>query len=450
MTNEKKPYVRYHLEADVADKGVGYSAKKAILVFLKTHNFEGQVTDFKPTSDHLTATLELYDNGVYDFNIEALQNHLRVSGQLPTQRDQRPKISIKPIPCNAPIQEAENPNYDAFQKTIDGFHQQAKEKEDTIKGLTVALTERQGAIEEATRKIDILEARLQRADPKQFATPREALLGSYLKHGLTTLLELNCDMQELEQRGELNRYLSVEGEKISFPIYLNTFYNLSIKNDAQLTDWLARVGKHEKWEETESGIAFASKYKQFEIDRLIFKTAEEQKASPEMLELLKKKVEQTTAVEKELLAKEKIQKNAFDTERKVYSQLEAIKANYEVFKEIAENSNKRRTKNANFSILEEIGLADSRITFVVPTIDSEGAYERRVYKFVEDLVSNTKKRSLLEIQNDDNFSIINITPTGITQEELLFMARKLRTAIINDSILKSLGITANIISLRQD
>lgn len=78
---EKKPYVRYHITADIEEKGIGYALKQAVQNYLQHHQLEGRIVKFNSTSSVFEGTLELYPGSRLDINMTALMEHIAKSGR---------------------------------------------------------------------------------------------------------------------------------------------------------------------------------------------------------------------------------------------------------------------------------------------------------------------------------------------------------------------------------
>ena len=88
---QQKPYVRYKMEADITDKGIGYVIKKAVGAYLAHHKLQGRV-NISATSDHFEGILELFPSETMDINMTALLEHIMNSGRLPTSIEISQKI----------------------------------------------------------------------------------------------------------------------------------------------------------------------------------------------------------------------------------------------------------------------------------------------------------------------------------------------------------------------
>jgi hypothetical protein len=455
-SNERAPYVRYSISTPVKDKGIAYTIKKSINTFLQAHNFDGHVTDLRASSDQFDAVIELYDNGNYDFNVEALYEHLSTSGKLPTSKSIRPDIStikIKPLPCGQELRiMQENKNAIGFDKVIIDYIHQIREKEDAIKNkeitindLQEVLRERQETLSEKDKRLATLEQRLKEATPKQYKDAINAVINGYLRNSLEVFIDLSVDLQDLSDSGNYHLYAESKGRReFSFATYLNIIKAAKFENEAEFETWKQKIAQATTWQETEEAKKLNELKQHYEADQEILKLAETKKVSPEILEMLKTKINQDKEkVENLDIEFKKIQKN-FEEQRELYSQVEELKEKYKSFQRVSESSRKRKEVDTELPIIMSVYTQQPGIGLYLPLDDSKSAIEKILrgsfdYALKDKHSSETKRLQL----NGGTMLFVNLE-TKMNTNEVLNEAQKLSDELIQNSMFEALGVRTKV------
>lgn len=433
----EKPYSRYEIKAELKDKGVGYEIKKAITTFLDLHSLTGKVLISDITSTVFNATLELYDSGKNDFNIQHLSNHLETSGRMPIIPSNKPKITIKPISCDYSLSAVQKTQENvAWEKTIQELNEKISKKEDSISDLARTLTERQKTINEQSSHIKTLEQRLSSDSPKKNINAIDALIDSYIISESENIYEVSSDYMSLSNINK-KALETLNNKPLNFISYLNYRTGLNFGSESEYNDWKNSMLENLSWEETPSGKTTLSELAPLEADKKLLETAEALNASKEVIDALKKRVKEEKSLRDSLNSNIQRQKENFKKGSEAYSHLGEIQKDFSSFSKVYSNSLERKKKNSEISVLVHTKKGHTKM--YLPSIDNECEFEKHIYELIKKHLPEHEKR-----KNNGYIEIIlkkQIKPSNISG---------LSNEIKNSKIMQLLGISGKTLFLSED
>jgi hypothetical protein len=460
--SEMKPYVRYRLEAEVGDKGLGFSIRRALKAYLDSNGYAATVIAEHTSSDRFVATINFLDNGKYDFNMSALREHLRNSGRMPTNANAQPKISISPMPIEGyVVQKEEGGESDvSWQKTVKKLSDEVRDKEDLVKArnaeitnLTRSLSEKQRAYDSELSKRESLEKKLEGSTMALFNSPLTAVLQGYVVDSLDMLVELSYDWQGLVDNGDNLIFADArtDGRGMDKMTYLNKKFGLSFRNEAELRAWADEISRHNSWEETPLGKQLTTQKNQYNANLEVLKSAESFGASPEVVDMLRKAAapEKADEISGNLIACRK----DFDNEKRICGLLDGAGTKYDSFRKVQENSENRRAGNLDLPIVvhcEHLKEASPcSFSFYMPSIDIDNALDKQI---VDGLRGNlSSKYDLSAKKYADGISEIRVMPKTLEQAKNTFEFDKGIFKSLSEAteFIRCLGVNPKIILLSE-
>jgi len=397
MAEPQRPYVRYKIEADVPEKGVGFAVKKVIKSFLFNHGYQATLAVESSSSDNFVGILSVFDSGKYDFNMAALMEQIGTSGRMPSNTGRPPKITMTPLPVDATYQIEDGSGKDdlAWQKTVEQLHAQLGEKDDLLEKkddelgeLTHSLGERQKALDDQKRRSSDLEKKLRSTKPAVFDSPLAAVLEGYMKGSIDWLMEATDDLVRLPGR-DVSALAYLDGSELGTEKirYISHRIGIGFRTEEELDKWAKDVAKYSNWEETPAAIELMGKKKQQDINFEAIKKAEELGASKEILEVMKKALDENKIEGLEdILVKNR---ENFARGKDICAGLEGIRRDYEQFVVVQKSVAARRAAGREFPIVvhcQGIGETNDKLltSVYMPSVDLESPIEK---KFLEDLKS---------------------------------------------------------------
>ncbi len=455
MTDSRKPYVRYELDADITDKGIAFAAKKAINTFLKTHGFDGHVRDLEASSDSFHAVLEIYDNGKYDFNVAALYEHLEASGRLPSKGDIRPKIKIKPLNCEAALEIIpKNKDDIGYRKAIEDLNErldtkdgEINKREDTIKSLNDILGERQTAIDESQRRIVILEQRAKEMLPEQYGSAKKALVDGYLRGALDDYFELSVEIHELEEANSLAAFKHLKGARIPFAAYVNARCGTAFSNDTELEQLIKSMTGVAEWQSTAEAKRLEEAKSQNDANQEILELAQKKSVSPEILETIKMQVKKSKPDLEQLARKVEEIKRDFKRDKELVDSLDSLYGDYKVYQGIIQSSEKRTERGIALPIMIELVKNSSEIALYMPYNDEKCALEKELNKIFTETASryaSADAKVPRRVCEDKHIKIIASMPNNLQGNSLFNITEYIGETIRKANIFKALGVTPKV------
>lgn len=439
---EKKPYLIYRVHGNIHDKGVAYAVKTAMGTFLKSHGFAGKVTGLDASSTEFEAFLEIFDNGKHDFNMNALMDHISVSGRLPSDRNIRPEIKITPISHDQSVQfitPAKNEDV-AWQKTMEQYQQTIAGQEKTIGSLTQSLQERQKVISEKVQQINKLENIVRQETPMLMASPSEAIARSYLRQGLDLLLEVSADFSELIERRQKDNYVKAEGQIHSRIEFLNQSLGLNFKQISEAEAYVKRIGTYQSYTDMPEVSEALKLKKQINVDEQALAQIKKMGASEAMVELARQNIESSKSNFASLEKKAESLKQEFETGRKIREQLPELDKAYEVMSRVAANS-KNRSNKGEFPILA-YNSSETGLNILMPSISPHDPLESYIQKALMGLYGHTSSEIVVK-QRPENLVAISLA-NG--KRDLRDFSQPIEQ-LARDPVMNSLGAKLRVIYL---
>lgn len=377
--SKKSPYIIYEITANLHDKGIGYSIKKAINTFLATHNLEARVTDFEAHSDRMSARLEIFYNGNLDINARALLDHINNSGQLPTKNTHKPEITIVPLERDETptiVQSADNISWqktlEKVQEEFEAYKKQYEaeigQKEQTIQYLSDSLNERQKVIARQGKDIKTLEERIASAKPSVFNAPSDAIINTYLPKSEELVFEVAADFVSINENKERE---TVQKTDCTLFDYLRTIHGISFTTEQEYSSWKEKMNTPSYIESALN--EYETKKKEIFAEKELLNIAQEKGVSGELLEFLKNKVEKSEEIIKVIDENIKTKKESYQKEKQKYDEINEIEDRFKKFKQIQEKAHHRKLQHATLPLLVEIlGSEAGQIT--VPIISSKDSF----------------------------------------------------------------------------
>lgn len=384
--SEKAPYIIYEITANIHDKGIGYSIKKAVQTFLATHNLEARVTDFEAHSDRMSARLEIFYNGNLDINARALLDHINNSGQLPTRNTHKPEITIVPLERDETptiVQSADNISWqktlEKVQAEFEAYKKQHEteigQKEQTIQYLSDSLNERQKVIGRQGKEIKILEERIASAKPSVFNAPSDAIINTYLPRSEELVFEVAADFVSINENKERE---AIQKTDCTLFDYLRTIHGINFTTEQEYSSWKEKM-KTPFYVESALN-EYETKKKEIFAEKELLNIAQEKGVSGELLEFLKNKVEKSEETIKVIDENIKTTKESYQKEKQKYDKINEIENRFKQFKQIQEKAHDRKLQHATLPVLVEmLGPEAGQITIpIISTRDSFADHLRSV------------------------------------------------------------------------
>ena len=462
----RQPYVRYSIEADVNDKGIGFSIKRAIQAFLKSHSMEGLVTDFNPSSDHLEAVLEVYDNGNPDLNMSALIEHVHKSGRMPSNRKVVPTVKIKPIPLGKGLDNVivpEKATDDLYwQKTIESVREnyegRIKGLETELSMLTHSLAQRQTSVDELATQKKNLEARLNAKDVT-FDSPLTAILNGYLRDAASLIFDADADWTKLD--GDRKIFVNLRKNITDKISYVNSKYGLSFKSEQDFEDWRSNIGQYSKWEETPEGQNAVKEKNQLAINLKVFEDAQKAGASEDVIRALRPLVSEDKVKESERKA-ESVKEN-FDESKAKCDAVKDSDKSYAVFRAVQITSAEREKSGRDFPIVMHFGQAKRfglkslpSLQIYLPSVDKECEFEKEIVREGFASFSRFGNYTLSPIESVSGVSGLVINSYTKSYEQAAADLQNVYQSIASDSrlfdarTLAAFGLNPRVIALTEE
>jgi len=378
-----QPYVAYRVTADIADKGIGFTIKKAITNFFGHHNIFGKVTEFQASSGQFECVVLLYNGN--DLNKSALESFITNSGRLPSEQRARPALEITALRPEEYL--------DDFREKLRTFEQQnatvtqlnsdhEKDKSTLhkkIDELTKLLDNRQKALGDKEREITQLKYTLERVTPVNFATPLEATLKGYLKNAIDVLLEAHIDYASLESSQDLPFYLSIAGraEQPTFAEYIKHKTGRSFSSDEALELWSQNLAHAASWEQSCVAQALLEKRDQIEKDYSFLKTAEQTGISKNIIDAMRAALGDQTVGAIDIAINES--QAEFIKEKDAHAKIESLTEPYQKLISIYQESSKRRKKESTLPIIAHVAVGKTpAVTIYLPIFSEEDSLHSRL------------------------------------------------------------------------
>ena len=446
-----KPYVAYRISGECDDKGLGYSVKKAIRPFLDTHGNTGTPTLIKTASDSFEIVLTLFYNGNLDFNVRALMDHLNSSGQVPDKV--RPTIKIVPIPRDESINViSASPEQKSIQTTIDSLQARIRKEEEHSSGLTGLLSKVQQDSDHKTKRIGELEKELEGAAPKQYDNPILPVLAGYALRGRAIVVDASTDFDAIAQEKDDDVFVSLAGKSdVGYIDYVNAKTGLNFKDEKQFEEWKAHVKKNDSWESSPSGKQYTEQKVKLNADEKALGMLTESGASSEVIESVKRIVDERTKSVQALESSAQSEKSEFERAKQVYENLGDLKSSYDTFALVKESSEDRRKADSKIPIVASLFQSSQGVRIYIPSSDLETHLERHIVSRVGEIFSDSY--DVRTSVYDGNFAVMEMSPKQATSKrDLVRLSRRLPSRICDikqDPVLNSLGISPEITSIAQ-
>lgn len=460
MVESRKPYLRYSISGDVSDRGIAYCVKQAANVFLKTHGFDGHVIEVDASSSKFGAVLELFDNGKYDFDALALNEHLIVSGRLPSRESIRPSIVLKPLACDAIIQiNQDSPDHIAYEKSLEQFRGQLKEKDErlkqrdsTIKDLNSVLQERQGRIDEGDGKLSLLEKKIaetQTMQPMQCATARDAVLNGYFREAHDTYMELSIDLAHLEESGNMEFFEKRVGrEKVFFAEYVNSIYGTQFRSDKELDKWKKKMEKSDSWQDLEEVKKIEQKKTRYLSGDRVIELVAETNMPDEVLALIRTKMNEGKAKVEGLEREIGAIRDKFEQDKVLAGSLGDARVRYNQLENILENSARRKKAGVTLPVVIEVYQDQPGITLFMPYDDSKCSLENLFYgviqKNVQGFVPEGTELTRVVKNNASGLTTYLSTNSENPGDQVMILSGKLADEIRENKIFRALGVQTTV------
>ncbi len=454
-----KPFVRYNLSADITDRGIGFSIKRAVLAFMKSNGYEARISDFNASSNNFNAILELfYSPGTNpDFNTKTLLEHLSKSGRMPMDRTVKPEnVTITPMPCDFDLSIPDGHGHEACQKTIDSLNGKnanletmVRDQEKVITSITQTLEQRQRIVTERDKQIGNLEAQLKRKTLSHYDDPALAIADGYIAHGAEDFFDASEDFEELARNKDLDTLLKFQTEKPTYVGYINAKYGLGFSDEKDFNSWMEQMKNIGELEQTQDYQKIEKEKKKIEANRNVLEVAEQTGASDEVISALKKAVEEGSKQRTDLDNQVETLRQKHERERESYATIvEPVKA-YQSFIPLFERTSARKESKKEISFLidknDEVSqLPPCRI--FMPSVGQGSGLE----KYVSEKISSFFDKEQFNIiykEGDNTFGFFEISPK---KEEYLNdkYLEKIGAELSGDKVLNALGIKPRFVFLR--
>ena len=455
---EKPPYVAYEINADIKDKGIAFAIKRAIGTFMINHGFEHRIDDFEANSNRFSAVLEIYDNGKYDFNINAFLEHIHHSGRLPTDSKLKPVIEIRPVPREEYFQPQQERDDIAWQKTVEGLQRKVDEEksqrqdainglkkqlissEESVRSLTKTLQTRQEVIDRQSKNIKDLERKVREGIPVKYSDPISAVVNCYLTNYQKEFFEAVSEWDFLKpaDRGILVECQKRGLEKLNYIGYLNLrvgeIGGKKFADEEEFSRWFDSIGSAENVVQLQEYKKVSQDIERMEKDSRLVSSIEEQGASPELLESLKevRRMHETrkSKSEKQL----KVIVGEFESEKERYLKLKDSEERYSITEDFLNNANERRKREIRFPIVISVNPESSEI--YLPSADGDSDFQKHLTERVLGFLGE-EIRGELKQQKNSQFMVLKIDRKG---EEIQEKLDKIKKGIPEDDVLKALGL----------
>ncbi|MDO8467366.1 MAG: hypothetical protein Q7S56_00245 [Nanoarchaeota archaeon] len=392
--HERKPYVSYLLEADIADKGIAFSIKNAIQKYIQKHRpqLEIETRGFDKSSAHFSMILDLYDNGNYDFNMEVLRDHIQNAPQLPSNVHYKPKITIRPISSQEKTETGSSKSDEAWIQTVDKLRSEKEEKDRTLRdqekevqGLTKLLSAKQDSITEQSEKIRKLEERLEATEPFDINTPAYSLAEELFDAYRGEVHQAREDWKILGETKDRQVFLESRGgqEIDSLLKYVSVKTGLKFSSEEEMKKWI-QDNSYEKWEDSPVSKAYEDAINGIRRDISLMEKMRREGASEGLI----KSLDDITVKRKEELEKkgEDAQnlRNRLEFNQKKCKNLKDAQQTYNIFREISYRAEERSKAQIDFPIVASIHPDVKEVLFYVP-LPEEDEMSRNLTKRINTL-----------------------------------------------------------------
>lgn len=456
--NATKPYVRYRISSDdIKDKGICFTAKRAVTSFFQGHNIPHRFQDFSPSESSLDLIVELFPSE-NDYNIGALQKHLETSGRIPSSTKLKPSFQIIPVPCDYIFQKKDENNHNssvAWEKTIGKLQEIVSTKDKEIEGLKTALAQSKDEEEQVFSRIQSLEQALEAFDIGGTSNPIDFILNTYFKREPISLFEAGADYQ-IASNINYNALLSFS-ENTDFLTYVNGLSNLSFKSEGEFREWLKEVGSRgDSFEESSRSKSLLKRLNEIDADNNLFEMAKESGSSQELIALIKTKLEGSRKEAKRIKLELEDYRGRFDKEKEISTLFENVDPNYQEIKDMISRSKERRDNSPPLYIFSRISLAgEGTLRFYLPCFDSGEKLERLLHQYVSGYFIPREGYSMQSQPYSDFGSVINVKRNGeeegtfipIDFDHIASLISTNSSLMENDKLLNFLGIKTKLVSL---
>ncbi|MEK6855029.1 MAG: hypothetical protein AABX73_02295 [Nanoarchaeota archaeon] len=406
--SEKRPYVSYVIRADIDDKGIAYTIKRAVLSFLEHHGLEGKVSDFKATSNRFEANLLIYKSDKPDLNSLALRDYIDTSGKLPSQLKKRPEIEINPTTQEEISAFLENQGERivsegtrtddewvlAFQEVAKKNSEEASkyqgridELEQRVNLLNKTITERQRLLEGEQKKRKSLESRLSEVVAIEFDSALSAIIDGYVAKGLEAFFNIFVDHSTLEENEDTS-FLLENSHRTDIPglfEYVNRKIFTDFKSDEDIDRWKRYMEEASSWENSQQGRKLLEEKKNLEKDYKFIGMVE--RGEIDLSEGTLKLIKETISDKKIEDIEDRIEKykSIFVLETEKYGRLEELKKKHGQFLTVFNNSKKRLAEEVEIPIVVHVSLGESPdLSIYVPSFDVRNPLNLYLEKLIGD------------------------------------------------------------------